>query len=204
MLREAAGCELTLPSETPAEVRAVLDGLTALGITNAVYDASIVRGFNYYTGTVFEVFDTSAENNRALLGGGRYDNLTALFGGEPVTGIGFGMGDVTMRDFLETHGLLSDSVRVTAPALSILPTDSLYNLSAERLATTFRDAGIRTNVDLSTKKIAKKIGSASDAGVQYIIVLGEDEEKNCLYTLKNLATKEEVSGAVTELLKTIK
>lgn len=74
-------------------------------LPNIVYDPVLTRGFDYYTGMVFEVFDTSPENNRSLFGGGRYDNLLEIFGVEPVPTVGFGMGDVTIRDFLETHKL---------------------------------------------------------------------------------------------------
>ena len=91
-------------SITPA-IENLLAGLKALGVTNAVFDPNIVRGFDYYTGMVFEVFDTHADNKRSLFGGGRYDNLLELFGVEPVPTVGFGMGDVTIRDFLETHKL---------------------------------------------------------------------------------------------------
>ncbi len=72
---------------------------------DAKFTPSITRGFDYYTGMVFEVFDTNPENRRALFGGGRYDNLLEMFGVDPVPTVGFGMGDVTMRDFLETHKL---------------------------------------------------------------------------------------------------
>lgn len=75
------------------------------GVKNVEFDSSIVRGFDYYTGLVFEVFDTHEENKRALFGGGRYDNLLEMFGVDPIPTVGFGMGDVTIRDFLETHGL---------------------------------------------------------------------------------------------------
>jgi histidyl-tRNA synthetase len=200
MLNKAAGCDLTLPDTAPEEVQAILDGLVALGITNAVYDPSIVRGFNYYTGTVFEMFDTSTENNRSLLGGGRYDDLTGMFDTEAVTGIGFGMGDVTMRDFLETHGLLPDSVRVTAPALVILPTDAIHNLPAEKIAQQFRNAGVRTSVDLSAKKIGKKIASASDAGARFILVVGENELSSNIFSLKNLSDSTEHSGFPENLI----
>ena len=71
----------------------------------AKFSPSITRGFDYYTDVVFEVFDTNPENRRSILGGGRYDNLLELFGVEPVPTVGFGMGDITMRDFLETHKL---------------------------------------------------------------------------------------------------
>lgn len=86
-------------------INELLKKLDEAGVKNAVFTPTITRGFDYYTGMVFEVFDTSPENNRSLFGGGRYDNLLELFGVEPVPTVGFGMGDVTMRDFLETHGL---------------------------------------------------------------------------------------------------
>ena len=91
-------------SITPA-IENLLGGLTARDITNAVFDPNIVRGFDYYTGMVFEAFDTNLENRRSLFGGGRYDNLLEIFGVEPVPCVGFGMGDITIRDFLETHTL---------------------------------------------------------------------------------------------------
>ncbi|PIQ68369.1 MAG: histidine--tRNA ligase [Candidatus Taylorbacteria bacterium CG11_big_fil_rev_8_21_14_0_20_46_11] len=75
------------------------------GILNFKLDEHLMRGFDYYTGMVFEVFDTDPENKRSLFGGGRYDNLLEMFGVDPVPTVGFGMGDVTIRDFLETHKL---------------------------------------------------------------------------------------------------
>lgn len=73
--------------------------------SNIVYDEALARGQTYYTGMVFEIFDKNADNPRALAGGGRYDNLLELFDVEPVPAVGFGMGDITIRDFLETHKL---------------------------------------------------------------------------------------------------
>ena len=72
---------------------------------NLVFDSTLARGQTYYTGVVFEIFDISKENGRALAGGGRYDNLLEMFDVEPIPAVGFGMGDITLRDFLETHGL---------------------------------------------------------------------------------------------------
>lgn len=74
-------------------------------ITNIEFEEDIVRGFDYYTGIVFEVFDTHEANRRSLFGGGRYDNLLEIFGVEPIPCVGFGIGDITIRDFLETHNL---------------------------------------------------------------------------------------------------
>ena len=71
-----------------------------------VFDPTVLRGLDYYTGTVFEMYDISPENRRAMFGGGRYDNLVGLFGKDRLPGVGFGMGDVTLQHFLETHGLV--------------------------------------------------------------------------------------------------
>ncbi len=198
-LAEAAGPEFTLPQTTPAEVATVLEGLAALGIRNAVYDASIVRGFNYYTGTIFEIFDVSSENNRSLLGGGRYDNLTGLFSNEPVSGIGFGMGDVTMRDFLETHNLLAGKVPLSSPTLMILTTDIEFNLDAQKLASEFRAAGIRVAVDIGAKKLDKKLRDADKQNVAYILVYGENEASSASFTIKRMSDGLENTGSLTEL-----
>ncbi|MDP3763533.1 MAG: ATP phosphoribosyltransferase regulatory subunit [bacterium] len=72
---------------------------------NFVFDPSLARGQTYYTGMVFEIFDSNKENARSIAGGGRYDNLLEMFEVEPIPAVGFGMGDITLRDFLETHGL---------------------------------------------------------------------------------------------------
>ncbi len=100
---ERLGGEVVI-TET-ADVSALRKQLSEKGVTNTEFDPDIVRGFDYYTGMVFEVFDTDPENRRSLFGGGRYDNLLEMFGADPVPTVGFGMGDVTMRDFLETHKL---------------------------------------------------------------------------------------------------
>ncbi len=175
----------------------VIKGLRELGITNVKMDYSLARGFDYYTGTIFEIFDTSGENNRSLLGGGRYDNLTGLFGGEAIPGIGFGMGDVTMRDFLETHNLLTSGV--TAPDIVVIPTDAAFNIEGQRIAQTLRAVGFSVAVDIGTRKIGKKISSAGDNMVTYALIFGEDEMKSGVYTVKNLGEGTEVSGTLEEL-----
>lgn len=179
----------------------VITGLQALGIKNVKIDRSLARGFDYYTGTIFELFDVSGENKRSMLGGGRYDNLTSLFGGDAITGIGFGMGDVTMRDFLTTHDLLTSNI--TAPTLSILPTDTAYNMEAQKIAQAFRNEGVSVTVDCSNKKVGKKISDASEAFVSYVLVLGENEVKAKTYSVKNLEEKSEQSGTLAELVEKI-
>ncbi len=86
-------------------LKQVMEKLREAGITNIRIDDTLKRGQAYYTGVVFEFFDTNPENPRSILGGGRYDHLMSLFDVEQVPAVGFGAGDVTIKDFLETHGL---------------------------------------------------------------------------------------------------
>lgn len=181
----------------------VLRGLKALGINNVKIDRTLARGFDYYTGTIFEVFDVSGENTRSMLGGGRYDNLTSMFSDEPISGIGFGMGDVTMRDFLETHKLLPASVRSTAPKLVVIPTDTKLNLDAQKIAHIIRARGISVTTDIGTKKIGKKIADAAERGVTYTIVVGTDELTTERFVLKNLAEGTEINDTLENLLTSL-
>ena len=191
--------EIIIMLDKSDEQTDVIIGLAELGIKNVVFNKSLARGFDYYTGTVFEIFDKSDENNRSLLGGGRYDNLTSMFDDEPISGIGFGMGDVTMRDFLETHKLLPSHLQTTAPTLTIIPTNPTLNLEAQKIAQIFRARDISVSTDIGTKKLGKKITDAVDKGVVFAIIIGEDEILNNNFTLKNLEHNSEENGNIDEL-----
>ena len=179
----------------------VVNGLKALGINNVKIDRSLARGFNYYTGTIFEIFDKHPDgSSRSMLGGGRYDNLTSMFASEKISGIGFGMGDVTMRDFLQTHNLLPVAVTTTSPNLMILPLDTEQNLEGQKIASQFRQNGIKVAVDIGTRKIGKKISQAAEAGVLYTLVVGPDEILSSTFALKNLALGTTETGTLDSLL----
>lgn len=193
--------EVIMMLDNSDEESDVMIGLNELGITNVVFDKSLARGFDYYTGTIFEFFDTDPENNRSLLGGGRYDNLTGLFSEEAVPGIGFGFGDVTMRHFLESHNLLT--ANITAPTLMVIPMEQNLNLEGQKIAQTFRAAGIDVATDIGTKKFAKKLKSAADAFVTYALVLGDNESESGNYVVKNLADGTELSGTIEDLVEKI-
>ncbi len=174
----------------------IMRSLREMGI-KIEYDPTLVRGFDYYTGLIFEIFDNNPNNNRSMLGGGRYDNLTSLFGDEAIGGIGFGMGDVTMRDFLETHDLLprlSNSASVV-----VIPTEASLNLEAEKVARSLRKIDLSVMVDISTRKLGKKIASADSSGAGYVLIVGEDEVTRNEFVLKNLADGTETSGTIERL-----
>ena len=181
----------------------VVSTLLDLGINNVRIDRSLARGFDYYTGTIFEFKDTHPDNNRSLLGGGRYDNLTSLFGGEAVSGIGFGFGDVTMKDFLETHDLMPEGITYTSPAIALLTMDEAQNLPALQLAQDIRATGLSCSVDTTGRKIGKKIAAAANANVIYIITIGEDEVASSTYTMKHLENGKDTTGSLPELMNSL-
>lgn len=175
-----------LSGKPPQDVADVLDALRGMGVTNAVYAPEVVRGFAYYTGVVFEVFDTHPQNNRALFGGGRYDNLTALFDDEPLPGVGFGMGDVTIRDFLEVRGLLPAYLPRTRAYIAL--TDASLALEAAQVAAEMRMGGVAVALDFGERKLGDQIKTAVKQGVPYLVVVGQDELASGTFMVKNLET----------------
>lgn len=96
---------LNYPTGSIEELKEFQNTLSEAGIQNTKIDETLARGQAYYTGIVFEFFDTDSSNPRSICGGGRYDKLLELFDVEPVPAVGFGWGDITTKDFLETHRL---------------------------------------------------------------------------------------------------
>lgn len=181
---------LLSPQEPPADIADILLMLEHAGITNAVFDPSIVRGFNYYTGVVFEVFDTHPQNNRALFGGGRYDNLTAMFDDEPVPGVGFGMGDATIENFLSVRQLLPVYIPHTRVYIAVT---SVAQLSyAQEIAQVLRKNNVNVANDFGEKKLSDQIKTAVKHKIPYLIVIGEDEEKTQTMSVRSLNSGEEV------------
>lgn len=188
---------LNYPTGSESDLNALIQQLSDRGITNTVIDKNLARGQTYYTGAVYEFFDTNPENNRSILGGGRYDNLTELFGGEAIAAVGFGAGDVTIRDFLETHGLLPE-YRSSAQIYIAVMSEEQFAV-AKQLADELREAGLSIAVDWSGRKIGDQIKTANKRKIQYIIVVGEDEAKSETYKLKDMETGEEIVGSVPSL-----
>lgn len=200
ILQEGAELNISINEE----LSIILNSLENLGIKNAEFDPTITRGFNYYTGTVFEVFDTNSKNNRAMLGGGRYDNLTSMFEGEPVSGIGFGMGDVPMQIFLETHNLLEGKVKSAGAEVVVIPMTVEQNIFAEKVAMQIRQAGHSVSTDIGTQKVDKKKARASERGSQYIIVVDENEVTSQTFTIKHLSSGEIFNETLAEIIKRLK
>ncbi|MES3031177.1 MAG: histidine--tRNA ligase [Patescibacteria group bacterium] len=171
------------------EVKYVMNGLEKLGITNIIFDQSITRGADYYTGVIFEVFDKNPENRRSVFGGGRYDDLLALFGGDKVTAVGFGAGDVVARDLMETYGKIAPFKSSADIYICIFNKEQTGY--AQDVAQKLRASGKKVSLDYSFRKIGDQIKTADRLKIPNVIVIGEDEVKTGKLKIKNLETGEE-------------
>src|SRR6478672_4786964 len=160
-----------------------------------------MRGFDYYTGIVFEIFDTDPENNRSMFGGGRYDGLVALFGVEPVPTVGFGMGDVTLQNFLEAHDLMPQ-LRPETDVYVVLIGD-VYK-DAQRIVQELRTMGANVAVDTTGRKPDKQIKTAVKKGIHYAMFVGEKEIKDELYVVRNLKTGAEERHSASRIVSIVK
>lgn len=173
------------------EIKSLFETLGKLGLADYIeFDPSIIRGFDYYTGFIFEIFDTNPENKRSLYGGGRYDNLIGLFSNEELSGIGFGLGDVTLQNFLKSHNLIPDLKRHATVFIPLME-DSL-SLEVLQLANQLRQDGIPCEVMLEAKqKFGKQLALAEKKGYRYVLILGVDEIQKEIATLKDLVSGEQ-------------
>lgn len=171
-------------------------------LSNVVFDVTLMRGFDYYTDIVFEVADTDPENNRSMFGGGRYDGLVGLFGVEPVATVGFGMGDVTLQNFLESHGLLPKLPPET-DAYVVLIGENIYE-KAQHALTELRGMGLKLAVDTTGRKLDKQIKTAVKKGLPQAIFIGEDELASGQFKLKDLLTGKEETHSAERLVAIIK
>lgn len=189
---KAKDLTLMLDSTTSTAYLEKLRGmLQAMGIGNMIVDTKITRGFDYYTGVVFEIFDASGENKRSLAGGGRYDNLASLFGGDQIHAVGFAIGDATARDFLETHNLLPDYTPTTELMICVVDESAISH--ATKLAQDLRKEDVAVAVNFSGKKLGDQIRHADKAKIPFILAIGEKERNTGEYTIKNLATGHEMT-----------
>lgn len=166
------------------------------------FDPKIVRGLDYYTGVVFEARDIG-KSTRAILGGGRYDDLVKDVGGEPLTGVGFAMGDVVLPIILEQYGLLPD--------LKINPTQILVTIFDENsvpdsltIAAALRKAGFSVQTYPEASKIGKQLKYADRCAVQFVLIIGPEEKEQGIAQVKDMRTREQSSVPMAELISYFK
>ncbi len=187
-----------------AEVARALEGLQAyreilegLGMGGFVeFDLRIVRGLDYYTGIVFEIFDRAGEL-RAVCGGGRYDRLLELVGGEPLPAVGFGMGDVVLGELLAERGLLPDADG-DVDLFLVAITPELRPLMLE-VARAHREKGRSVVYPLKSQSVRKQFSSAASVGARQVVILGPEEVERGVAVLRTMASGQERELSLAEL-----
>jgi histidyl-tRNA synthetase len=145
----------------------------------------MIRGFDYYDGMIFEVFDNHPDNNRALFGGGRYNGLGSLFGNQDIPAVGFAPGDETTRLFLESWQLTPEYVTGNEAVFLPLLDDSLKS-AVNNLARRLRQSGLAVEVGLESQKFTKALSYADKRKFQHVIILGTNEREKGVVKLKNM------------------
>jgi len=156
-----------------AELARLFELLDAYALSDrVVFDASIVRGLAYYTGVVFEAFDTG-RSLRALCGGGRYDHLLETLGGPPTPAVGFGFGDVVIAELLADKGLLPDMRRGLDAV--VFGFGAAERAAAVRVASALRRADASVELVLGEPKLKRVLADADKSGARRLYMIGPDE-----------------------------
>ena len=163
------------------------------------YDPVIMRGLDYYTGIVFEGFDRSLSNRRALFGGGRYDNLIGLFGKTQVSGIGFGLGDVVLMDFLAENSLLP-TAKASCDFYVTLSDEKFFG-EAQRICKILRSQNFSVSMSLKVSAFKAQLKSADRSGARFAILFGEEEWKEKKIILRDLKTSSQKLLTTEEIQK---
>lgn len=192
--------EVIRSHESAKELKQLIDLLEDARVTNVVFDITVMRGFDYYTGIVFELFDHHADNNRSMMGGGRYDGLVGLFGVEPIPTVGFGWGDVTLQNFLEGHDLMPNLHPETD--VYVILVGDVYG-KAQRVIEDLREMGVNVAVDLTGRKPDKQIRTAVKKGINYTMFIGEKELAEEQYAVRNLSTGVEERHSTSRIVSIV-
>jgi histidyl-tRNA synthetase len=190
--------------KTSPELSRLFSALDALGVSEFVkYDPNITRGLLYYTGTVFEAFDVSGSVRRAILGGGRYDNLLADMGGQPLSATGFAMGDVVIGIILQEAGLVPEFKPSPAQVLVTVFDESLW-MKSFGIAAELRQAGLNVMVYPEPAKLPKQFKFADKMKMKAVVVLGPEEAEQGLVVVKDLSNGEQASVKREALVESVK
>ena len=193
-------CALCPDSQGAGELLALFEAIETMGLSEyCVFDFGIIRGLDYYTGTVFEVFDEAPENNRAMFGGGRYDNLVGLFvKNAKISGVGFGFGDVTLENFLVTHELVPEKL-ISGMKVLVARFDDVSTEKYAAIAEKMRRNGTVCSVYLGSKKFGKQIDYAVKGGYTHVLIMGASEYEEGIFKLKDLEARTEAIYPISSL-----
>ena len=171
------------------ELEFVLNKSKILGIENIEFDITLARELNYYTGAIMEVKAVDVEIG-SICGGGRYDNLTGIFGHQGLSGVGISFGADRIYDCLEQLELFPESICASSDILftNFGEEEAMFALKCSRL---LREKGIKAEVYPDNAKLKKQMNYANDKDIKFVALIGENEMKENKISLKNMATGEQ-------------
>ncbi|TFG00705.1 MAG: histidine--tRNA ligase [Promethearchaeota archaeon] len=169
------------------------------------FSSGIVRGLDYYTGTVFEVFDTGKENIRAIFGGGRYDDLLSIFSDKQLSGIGFGMGMLMLELFLRTYDLIPEDIEDLdySDVIYITTINKKVASYVFNLAQRIREQKISCLIDYRFDNLGNQLSKANDLGVNISLIIGPNEMEKNQVTVKNMISEDQKTVSFENLLEEI-
>ena len=186
------------------ELKTVVNFIGMFGVPeeNLKIDLTIARGLDYYTGTVYETFLNEYRNLGSVCSGGRYDNLTEYYTDRKMPGVGISIGLTRLFFLLMDNGIISADDESISDVLVISMSDE-YEKVAE-IATKLRENDIKAQINIEEQKLAKKFKIADKLNIKYVIVIGEDEVKNGVVSLKNMITGEQENLTLEDAINVIK
>lgn len=187
------------------ELRTVAEALPGLGVPPERFalDFTIARGLDYYTGTVYETTINSHPEIGSVCSGGRYDDLAEYYTDRKLPGTGISIGVTRLFYVLSEQGLLNPELEAAPADAIVLPMTEDLGFAAET-ATLLRESGIRTQLYTEEKKFKQKLSYASKLGIPFAVIIGEDEAKSGLVSLKDMRRGEQISCAPAEAAEKIK
>jgi histidyl-tRNA synthetase len=181
-----------------AALKSILDYSKPFGYYDyIVIDLTLARGLDYYTGPVYEVSAKGYENYGSIVGGGRYDEIIGLFGGEPTPATGIALGIERIISLLEKKGGFED-LKLGVDVLVSPVSESVKPIAIE-IAQSLRRSGIPTTLDLLGRGLSKQLDFADKKGVRKVVIVGEKELKNRCVTLRDMTTGDQQEAKIEEL-----
>ncbi len=199
-----AGIENELYQTGVRELESVTRLIRAFGVPEEHFslDLTIVRGLDYYTGTVYETLLKNYPEIGSVCSGGRYDNLAEHYTKEKLPGVGISIGLTRLFYQLSEAGLLGEMKQSVLTQLLVVPIgDTLETCAA--VARRFRDAGIITEVFLEDTKIGKKMNYANKQGIPWVVLVGDEEVQDDLVALKDFESGDQIRMSWEDALKKI-
>ena len=190
----------SIGQEGISEINFIFNNIENLGLKNSniKFDISLARGLNYYTGAIFEVKSSDVEIG-SIAGGGRYDDLTSIFGLDNVSGVGISFGIDRIYLVMEELAVFPQNIDVSSKVLLLNfgENESEYCL---KLLQELRTNKINSELYPSNDKIKKQMNYANNKGVQFVIMVGEDEIKSGKLTVKDMKSGEQSKWSISEII----